>query len=152
MTLTSVSVRYLSYQPMDEEIKTWLLRFPAKETLIWRRHSSIGQSCCSMTSKRSIGWFLESSRDWSFFHPSVRFNQPKVTRVCTNQIAVSTRLLFLFCSRVFISRSYENCSNKLHCFPFICVCLIRLFSQWIPQTRLLIFVSMFYSIPDSSLL
>ena len=26
-----VSVRYLFYQPMDEKIKTWLLRFPAKE-------------------------------------------------------------------------------------------------------------------------
>ena len=25
------------------------------------------QSCCSMTSKRSIDWFLESSRAWSFF-------------------------------------------------------------------------------------
>ena len=31
MTLTSVSVRYLIYQPMDEKIKTWLLRFLAKE-------------------------------------------------------------------------------------------------------------------------
>ena len=27
----SVSVRYLFYQPMDEKIKTWPLRFPAKE-------------------------------------------------------------------------------------------------------------------------
>ena len=26
-----VSVRYLFYQPMDEKIKTWALRFPAKE-------------------------------------------------------------------------------------------------------------------------
>ena len=29
--LVSVSVRYLFYQPMDEKIKTWPLRFPAKE-------------------------------------------------------------------------------------------------------------------------
>ena len=28
---TFVSVRYLFYQPMDEKIKTWTLRFPAKE-------------------------------------------------------------------------------------------------------------------------
>ena len=27
----SVSVRCLSYQPVDEKIKTWPLRFPAKE-------------------------------------------------------------------------------------------------------------------------
>ena len=26
-----VSVRYLFYQPMEEKIKTWPLRFPAKE-------------------------------------------------------------------------------------------------------------------------
>jgi len=28
--MVSVSVRYLFYQPMDEKIKTWPLRFPAK--------------------------------------------------------------------------------------------------------------------------
>ena len=29
--MVSVSVSYLFYQPMDEKIKTWTLRFPAKE-------------------------------------------------------------------------------------------------------------------------
>ena len=29
--MVSVSVRYFFYQPMDEKIKTWPLRFPAKE-------------------------------------------------------------------------------------------------------------------------
>ena len=29
--MVSVSVRYSFYQPMDEKIKTWTLRFPAKE-------------------------------------------------------------------------------------------------------------------------
>ena len=29
--MVSVSVRYLFYQPMDKKIKTWTLRFPAKE-------------------------------------------------------------------------------------------------------------------------
>ena len=33
--------------------------FPLKKTLICRRHCSISQSCCSMTSKRNIGWFLK---------------------------------------------------------------------------------------------
>ena len=71
--MVSVSVRYLFQQPMDEKIKTWPLRFPAKEkkTLIWRRHGSTGQSCCSMTWKRGNGWFLESSKGMKFFHPSV---------------------------------------------------------------------------------
>ena len=29
--MVSVSVQYLFYQPMDEKIKTWTLRFPTKE-------------------------------------------------------------------------------------------------------------------------
>ena len=29
--MVSVSVRYLFHWPMDEKIKTWTLRFPAKE-------------------------------------------------------------------------------------------------------------------------
>ena len=42
--------------------KDGLFVFPPKKTLIWRRHCSIGQTRCSMTSKRSIVRFLESSR------------------------------------------------------------------------------------------
>ena len=30
--MVSVSVRHLLYQPMDEKIKAWPLRFPAKES------------------------------------------------------------------------------------------------------------------------
>ena len=56
---------------MYEKIKTWTLRFPTKEkkSLIWRRHCSIGQSCCNMTSKRSIGWFLEKFFGHEVFLP-----------------------------------------------------------------------------------
>ena len=59
--MVSVSVRYLFLS------KHGLFVFPPKKILIWRRHCSIGQSCYSMTSKRSICWFLESSRGWRFF-------------------------------------------------------------------------------------
>ena len=50
------------------------------------------------------------------FSPERSLNQPKATRVCVRSInqsnrCISVRLLFLFCSRVFISRSYENRSN-----------------------------------------
>ena len=31
--MVSVNARYFFYQPMDEKIKTWTLRFPAKENL-----------------------------------------------------------------------------------------------------------------------
>ena len=100
-------------------ISQWIKRskhelfvFTSKKTLIWRRHCSIGQSCWSVTSKRSIGWFLESPRAWSFL-PERSLNQLKATRVCIRSInrsnrSLSVRLLYLFCSGVFIARSYEN--------------------------------------------
>ena len=39
--MNSVNVRYLFYQPMDEKIKTF-----SRQRKHWRRHCSIGQSCC----------------------------------------------------------------------------------------------------------
>ena len=110
--MVSISVCYLFYQQMDEKDKTWTLRFPPKKTLIWRRHCSIDQSCCSMTSKR----FLESSSGMKFIQPSVHLtNQARC--ICIHSINqsngfISVRLLFLFCSRVFISRSYEIIALK----------------------------------------
>ena len=61
LKMVSVSVRHLFYQPMAEKIKTRTLRFPAKENANMEK-TLVGQSCCSMTSKRSIDSFLESSR------------------------------------------------------------------------------------------
>ena len=48
--------------------------------------------------------------------PERSLSQPKARCVCIRSIhqsnrSISVRLLFLFCSRVFISRSYENRSN-----------------------------------------
>ena len=75
---------------------------PLKKTLIWRRHCSIGQSCCTVTSKRSISLFLESSRAWSFSLERLDpFDKPIKS-------LYFVRLFFLFFSRVSISRSYEN--------------------------------------------
>ena len=87
--------------------------FPPKKTLIWRRHSLTGQSYYGMTSRRSIGCFLGKFSDMTLFSPQRSLNPPKATRVCIRSInqsnrPISGRLLFLFCSRVFILRSYEN--------------------------------------------
>ena len=88
--MVSVSVRYLFYQPMDEEIKTWPLCFPAKENLNME--------------KALFDWLIVLQYD---------VNQPKATRVCICSInqsnrSISLRLLCMFCSRVFTSRTYEN--------------------------------------------
>ena len=53
-----------------------------------------------------------------YFHPSFPFNQPEATLFWTLSInqsncSIAVRLLLLFCSRVFISRSYENRSIYL---------------------------------------
>ena len=70
--MVTVSVRYLFYQPMDEKIKTWTLRFPAKEN--------------PNKEKALFDWPIElqydvkgkyrlTSRKFSgmkFFHPSIR--------------------------------------------------------------------------------
>ena len=107
--LVSVSVRSLFHQPMDEKIKTWPLRFPAKETLIWRRHCSAWQYDVKEISRKFFGHEV--------CLPARSLSQPKPRSVCIRFIhqsnrSISVRLLFLFCSRVFISRSYENRSNE----------------------------------------
>ena len=94
--IVSVSVRYLFYQPVDEKVKTWPLRFPAKEN--------------PNMEKALFDWPIVLQYDVKakflgikVFSPERSLNQPKTARIC-----ISVRLLFLFCSRVFISRSYEN--------------------------------------------
>ena len=89
--------------------KHGLLVFLPKKTLIWRRHCSIGQSFCSMTSKQ----FLESSSCMKFFQLSIHLtNQKRHTFVSVrqaNQIALFPLICcFCFVCAIFISRSYEN--------------------------------------------
>ena len=85
-----------------ERTKHGLYVFPPKKTLIWRRHCSIDQSCCSMTSKQ----FLESSSSMKFFYPSVRL---------ANQNPGA-----------FVSVRY---TNQIALFPFVCCfCFVRAFS------------------------
>jgi len=96
--MVSVSVRYLFYQPIDEKIKTWTLRFPAKEN--------------PNMEKALFDWPIVLQYDIKAkcrlisrnFTPERSLNQPKATRVCIRSInqsnrSISVRLLFLFCSR-----------------------------------------------------
>ena len=101
--MVSASVRYLFYQSMDEKIKLGLLGFTRKKTLICRKHCSIGQSCCNVTSKQSIDWFLESSHiRHEVFSPERSLNQPKATRVCVRSIDQSNRFIPLICCFCFV--------------------------------------------------
>ena len=95
----------------EEEIKTWTLRFPAKgnpnmEKALFDWPIVLQYDVkCRLISRKFFGH--------EAFSPERPLNQPKATRVCnssTNQSngSISVRLWFLFCSRVLISRSYEN--------------------------------------------
>ena len=110
--MVSINVPYLYYQPMGEKIKTWTLRFPVKEKPNMEKAlfdwPVVGVWCQSEVSKVLVH---------EDFSPELSLNQPKDTRVCILSInqssrSISVRSLFPFCSRVFISRSYENRSKS----------------------------------------
>ena len=108
---------------MDEKIKTWTLRFPAKENLNMEKALFDWPIVLQYDFKGKVDWFLESSSGKKSFHPSVRLtNQNPRAFVFlrqTNQIALFLLFLRLFCSRVIISRSYENGSIRPATIPAI---------------------------------
>ena len=124
--MVSVSVCYLFYQPMDEKNKTWTPRFPAKENPNMEKAlfdwPILLQYDVKAISRKFFGHEV--------FSAERSLNQPKPRRVCIRSINQSNRcisvcLLFLFCSRVFISRSYENRSILIGCLIFVlAVCCI----------------------------
>ena len=116
--MVSVSVRYLFYQPMDEEIKTWPLRFPANENASMERALFDWPIVLQYDVKAKYRLISRKFLGMKFF-PERSLHQPKTTRVFIRSInqsnrSISVRLLFLFCLRVFISRSYENHFKDLH--------------------------------------
>ena len=111
--MVSVSVRYLFYKPMDEKIKTWTLRFPAKENPNMEKALFDWPIVLQYDVKAKYRLISRKFFGHWVFSAERSLNQPKATRVCIRSInqsnhSISVRLLFLFCLRVFISRSYEN--------------------------------------------
>ena len=76
--MVSVSVRYLFYQPMDEKIKTWTLRFPTKENPTMEKALFDWPIVFQYDVKAK---YRLISRKFSsvkfFFHPSVRLSNQK---------------------------------------------------------------------------
>ena len=111
--MVSVSVRYLFYQPMDEKIKTQPLRFPAKENPNMVKALFDWQMVLQYDVKGKYRLISRKFSGMKFLSPERSLNQTKATRACIRSInqsnrSISVRLFFLLCSRVFISRSYEN--------------------------------------------
>ena len=115
--MVSVSVRYLFYQPMDEEIKTWPLCFPAKENLNMEKALFDWLIVLQYDVKAKHRLISRKPFEHEVFSRERSLIQPKATRVCICSInqsnrPISLRLLCFFCSRVFTSRTYENRSIK----------------------------------------
>ena len=105
MTLVSISVRYLFYQPMDEKIKTWTLRFPAKENPNMEKALfdwPIVLQCDVKAKYRLI--YRKFLGMFFFLSPERALNQPKATSVCIRSInqsnsSVSVRYYFYLFAR-----------------------------------------------------
>ena len=98
---------------MDEKIKTWPLCFPAKENSNMEKTLFDWPIVLQFDVKTKYRLISRKFTGMKFFHPSVRLTNQKSRAFCIRSInqsnrSISVRLLFLFCSRVFISRSYEN--------------------------------------------
>ena len=90
-----VSVRYLFYQPMDEKIKTWTLRFPAKEN--------------TNMEKALFDWPIVLQYDVKanyisihWFSPERSLNLPKDIRVCIRSINQSNHSIPVRCCLCFV--------------------------------------------------
>ena len=105
---------------MDEKIKTWTLRFPTKENPTMEKALFDWPIVLQYEVKAKYQLISRKFSGMKFIHPSVRLiNQNTATRVCVRSMnqsnrSISFRLLFLFCSRVFILRSNENRSIQCH--------------------------------------
>ena len=107
-----VSFCYLFYQPKDEMTKTWTLLIPTKENPNMEKALFDWPIVLQYDVKANYRLLSRKFSGMTFSQPSVRLTKQKPRTLCPsdNQSngSISVRLLFLFCSRVFISRTYEN--------------------------------------------
>ena len=96
-----ISVRYLFYQPMDEKIKTWALRFPAKENPNLEKALFDWPIVLQYDVKAKYRLISRKFFGHEVFSAERSLHQPNATRVCirsTNQSnrSISVRLLSYF--------------------------------------------------------
>ena len=72
-----VSVRHLFYQPMDEKIKTWPLRFPAKENPNMEKALFDWPIVLQYDVKAKYRLISRKFSGMKFFHPNVRLTNQK---------------------------------------------------------------------------
>ena len=75
--MVSGSVRYLFYQPVDEKMTTWTLRFPAKENPNMEKALVDWPIVLQYDVKAKYRLISRKSSGMTFFHPSVRVTNQK---------------------------------------------------------------------------
>ena len=75
--ISRVSVRYLFYQLIDEKIKTWTLRLPAKENPNMGKALFDWPMVLQYDVKAKYGLISRKFSSMKFFHPSVRLTNQK---------------------------------------------------------------------------
>ena len=75
--MVSVSVRRLFYQPRDEKINTWSLRFPAKESRNMEKPLFDWSIVLQYDVKEKYRLISRKFPYMKFFHPSVRLTNQK---------------------------------------------------------------------------
>ena len=75
--MVSVSVRYLFYQPMDEKIKIWPFRFPAKENPNMKKVLFDWPIVLQYDVKARYRLISRKFSGMKIFHPSVRLTNQK---------------------------------------------------------------------------
>ena len=104
--MVSVSVRHLFHKPMDEKIKTWTLRFPAKENPNMEKALFDWPIVLQYDVKAKEPLISRKFSGVKFVYPSVRLANQK--------------------PRTFVSVRY---TNQIALFPFVCCfCFVRAFS------------------------
>ena len=101
--MVSVSVRYLFYQPTDEKIKTWPLRFPAKDNPNMEKALFDWPIVLQYDVTAKYRLICRKFSGMKFFHPRVRLTIQK--------------------PRTFVS---VRQTNQIALFPFVCrFCFVR---------------------------
>ena len=84
--MVSVSVRYLFYQPVDGKIKTWTLRFPARENPNMEKALFDWPIVLQYDVKAKSRLISRKFFEHVGFSPERSLNQPKATHVCIRSI------------------------------------------------------------------
>ena len=75
--MVAVSVRYLFYRPMNEKLKTWTLRFPAKESPNMEKALFDEPIVLQYDVKVKYRLISRKFSSLKFFQPSVRLTNQK---------------------------------------------------------------------------